>query len=132
MISLAYFGEEQSVEQIRAMREQAQRDVEAKDDQVHSYAMSFCDEYVTDARSVLSYLAWDRPRVEAAVKNAGVPVAVIYGDKDDRVNPEWLQTMVSSGVTVRSVAGANHFFDLTHEFELFDQVLDALREVRHG
>ncbi len=132
LISLAYFGEEQSTERLIAMRDRAVRDIQSGEERVRAYSLSFCGEYVTDATNLLSYLEWDRSRVETAVRDAFVPVAIIYGDKDDRVDRNWLETLASLGVTVRSVAGANHFFDLSHEFDLFDEVLAVLEEARHG
>jgi len=61
-----------------------------------------------------------------------VPVTVIYGDRDERIDKAWIENLRSGGVAVRPVAGANHFFDLAHEFDLLDEVLRVISEGSHG
>ena len=60
-----------------------------------------------------------------------MPVTVIYGDRDERIDKAWIETCALDAWPVRLVAGANHF-DLAHEFDLLDEVLRAISEDSHG
>jgi pimeloyl-ACP methyl ester carboxylesterase len=93
----------------------------------------YCTQYVTTAANLASYLDWDRERLRAALsKGVGAPVTVIYGDRDEHVDQAWLAGLGAHGVGLRPVAGANHFFDLEHEFDLLDEVLELISGARHG
>jgi len=122
LISLTYFGEEQGAEQSKALRARATDDIDRDAGSMNPYALVYCKKYVTTAAGFLSYLDWDRDRVGRALKAGTSPVTVIFGDKDRRIDKAWLNSLRFGPVTVRAVAGANHFFDLTNEFDLFDEV----------
>ena len=132
LISLSYFGEEQGAAMFTTLRERAQRDLASMPEGVHPYALSYCKEYVTTPAALLSYLEWDKGRMTAALASSSVPVTVIYGSNDKRIDAEWLESLSGGGVTVRMVDGANHFFDLAHELDLLDEVLRELNRGRRG
>lgn len=91
-----------------------------------SYALGFCREYITTPRKLLSYLAWDAARLRSVLLASKVPVAVIYDSGDDRVDLAWMRELQLGGVQVRAVEGADHFFDHSHEFALFDEVVSLV------
>lgn len=132
LISLSYFGEEQGPDRHEQLRARARRDFAGNPEGIHSYALTFCREYVTGPAQLLSYLDWDKVLLNDALGRSPVPVTVIYGDGDRRVDHQWLEALRDGGVQVRSVHGANHFFDLAHEFELIDEVLDVIDGGTHG
>ncbi len=132
LISLSYFGEEQGRVHHERLRARARRDFAGNPEGINSYALTFCREYVTGPAQLLSYLDWDKVLLNEALGRSPVPVTVIYGDGDRRVDHQWLEKLRDGGVQVRSVHGANHFFDLAHEFELIDEVLDVIDGGTHG
>ena len=132
LISLSYFGEELSADALAQLRRRAERDLATTPDAMSRYSLTYCTTYVTHASGLLSYLQWDRDVLGKALKTARVPVTVIYGERDNRIDQRWLQGLRTGGVTVRAVPGANHFFDLAHEFDLLDEVLDVIGRQGHG
>jgi alpha-beta hydrolase superfamily lysophospholipase len=132
LISLSYFGEEQGPELFADLRERARRDQEAAPDAVQPYALSYCREYVTTPQNLLSYLDWDKSAMTRSLTRSVVPVSVIYGGGDKRIDAAWLESLDGSGVSVHRVPGANHFFDLAHEFDLLDEVLQLINRDAHG
>lgn len=132
MISLTYFGEEQGSERSRTLMARAGDDLIRDREAISAYPLVFCDDYVTTAANYLSYLGWGRARLEQALISAPTPVTVVYGDKDRRIDSDWLDALRLGGVTVRPVPGANHFFDLAHEFDLFDEVAQLIAGGNHG
>jgi len=70
--------------------------------------------------------------LKLALLAANVPVTLILGEKDERADEAWRDSLAVGGVAVRTVAGADHFFDLAHEFELLDEVVKVIMETDHG
>lgn len=132
LVSLSYFGEEQGPERLAALEARAADAMARSDDSVQTYALSYCRNYVTTADRLMSYLDWDKEHLRAALLKIPAPITVIYGDRDDRIDREWLQTLGRAGVGLRAVAGANHFFDLAHEFDLLDEVVLVMAGDNHG
>mgnify|MGYP000261220425 CR=1 FL=1 len=117
LVSLSYFGEEQGPELLAELRARAERDLGAAPDAMQPYALSYCREYVTTPQNLLSYLAWDKPSMTYALNRSPVPVSVIYGGGDKRIDAEWLRSLDGGGISVHMVPGANHFFDLAHDLD---------------
>lgn len=132
LISLAEFDAEQNPEQLASLRARATADLARDPNAVAAYALSYCKRYVTTPAGLLSYLAWDSARLQDVLLRLNQPVTVIFGLSDDRIDAAWLASLGDAGVALRAVAGADHFFSSTHEFDLLDEVLDALSEVAHG
>ena len=132
LISLSYFGEEQGSDRRDRLRARARHDLARDPTGMYRYALTFCRHYVTGPSQLLSYLDWDEALMREALGRSPVPVTVIYGDHDRRVDARWLEALRDGGVIVRSVHGASHFFDLAHEFELLDEVLDVIDGGTHG
>lgn len=132
LISLSYFGEEQGPRQVERLLERARADLAAHADAMRPYALAYCKTYVTTAGNLLSYLEWGRERLRDALLRSSTPVTVVVGDRDQRIDRPWLEQLREGGVALRAVAGANHFFDLAHEFDLLDEVLATIAEYSHG
>lgn len=132
LVSLSYFGEEQGPDEAGFLRARATADQTLAADAMYRYSLSYCKTYVTTPSNLLSYLKWDKERLMLALTGSEVPVSVIYGDRDERIDKVWIETLRTGGAAVRPVAGANHFFDLAHEFDLLDEVLRAISEGGHG
>ena len=123
----AWDGQDSSVAMVRATDAVARGSTE-----LDTYPLGFCKDYVTTATAFLSYLMWDQDRVKTALSASPIPVTIIYGEKDARIERAWLNSLQGNNVTVRSVPGAGHFFDLAYEFDLLDEVVDVITEVGHG
>ncbi len=105
----------------RALREQDGSPVTAQ--------LSFCRKYVATPASVLSYMRWDRPRTLAALRAHHNNVLLIMGGSDDRLAAHWLEQLKGTGVQLKVVAGASHFLDGEHEFDLMDGALEFLSRI---
>lgn len=132
LVSLSYFGEEQGAEEVERLRARALADQAARGEAMRHYALTYCHRYVTTPANLLSYLDWDRDRLREALLRSPVAVTVIYGDRDQRIDLAWIEELRQGGVSVRAVAGANHFFDLAHEFDLLDEVVASIDGLGHG
>lgn len=132
LVSMTAFSDAMGAEASEALRARATESVAEGTEQIELYSLGYCREYATTAAAFLSYLAWDRDRLKQALTGATVPVTVIFGDHDDRADRAWLNSLAVGGVHIRAVAGADHFFDLAHEFDLLDEVVKVITETGHG
>lgn len=132
LVSITAFGKVEGAEPVSTLRMRAASAPQKGIAELDTYALGFCKDYVSTAAAFLSYLDWDHDRLRLALSGSRVPVTIIFGEKDDRVEREWLESVRGDNVTVRGVPGADHFFDLAHEFELLDQVISVMAEANRG
>jgi len=132
LISMTAFGQIPVAEEDEILRARAMNALQDGDEEVGVYSLAYCSRYATTAAAFLSYLEWDRDRLKLALLAANVPVTLILGEKDERADEAWRDSLAVGGVAVRTVAGADHFFDLAHEFELLDEVVKVIMETDHG
>lgn len=132
LVSMVSFDRLPDGEGLAALRQRAAGRQAHAGDEIDVYSLGYCRKYVTTAAALLSYLDWDRGRLKRALIAADVPVTVIFGDKDEQADRDWLASLASGGVQVRGVAGADHFFDLAHEFDLLDEVVKVISESDRG
>lgn len=85
-----------------------------------------CKNYVSPPAALLSYLMLSQRSILDSVAKSAVPVKVIMGGEDDRMEAGWVEKLVSRGIAVRVIPGASHFFDNQYEFDLQEAVLQAL------
>ncbi len=98
---------------------------------LHPYHLIFCKNYTATPDSYLSYIKWSSDAVLGLLRKRHVPVTVIMGGSDNRFGPDWINSMRTTGVTVKVIPGATHFFDTTHEFELLDELQNCLGSPQH-
>ena len=131
--SPVYFGEYYPPDLVAAQIARAEQQRRSGSSTLDRYALTFCNRnFVATPKSYLSYAAWDRSQVLASVRDARVPVKVVFGTADPRATSEWQDGLRQAGAAVKLIPGATHFFDATHEFELLDLIRDALRSVDDG
>lgn len=132
VIAISLVRTHQSLAQNAEQIQQAQQRIAAKDNGLHAYAMSFCKQYMATAQSYLSYARWDDTRVMGVLsqlqKNQ-VPVYVIIGSADKRIDAQWLEALQPRVTELAVVDGANHFFSHVHEFDLNDRLESILTEL---
>ena len=109
----------------------AEQRIANKDKALHSYALSFCKEYMSTPQGYLSYAKWDDQRVTTILhklKAKDVPLYTIIGDKDTRIDAHWIKLM-ETHTSLTVIEGANHFFSHMHEFELNDRLEVILEDI---
>ena len=92
------------------------------DGKIQSFALGFCKKYLTTEAYYHSYIDWGSTQMIDAIKHARHPVSIILGTADKRILPAWKKSLEEAGINIVYIDGANHFFDSTHEFDLFDTV----------
>lgn len=129
LVSLSYFGERrfsyETEESARRAREAAGRN----DQNLLEFGLGHCKKYITSGANFLSYYNWSKENTLKTLGMIDTPTSVIIGEADQRVDRDWIQQLQASGVDVRPVDEANHFFDSTHEFDLQEVVEDILRQM---
>ena len=118
---------------IRASQIAAAQAREARNDRsLKLYALSYCKTFMAEPRSYLSYARWDDARVTdalARLRDRKLPVYVVFGSKDNRIDDEWVQESRRRAAQVTVIEGANHFFSSVHEFELGDRLETILTHI---
>lgn len=132
LISPSYFGEELGVERQRRLMARVEEDLQRGGSELGAYVLGHCQRYVTSADRLLSYLAWDRARLDLVLSSGGIPLSVVYGEHDEQIDLAWLASLGDAGVSLRRVAAARHFFDLASEDDLSEEVLDVIVGDGHG
>lgn len=79
----------------------------------------------------LSYTKWTPRVVSETLGNLSIPLRVILGTEDSRVNdmpdPQFYNRLEQQGATMIRIKGANHFFDDEHAELLNQKVLDSIK-----
>lgn len=108
---------------------EAQERVRHGDRSLQMYTYTYCrNNFLAPAYVYLSYTAWSRQRVLAALKHSPVEVNIIMGSEDERFQENWVHALRQTGATVYLIKGASHFFDSHNEFDLHDTILSLLDE----
>ena len=87
------------------------------------YSLDFCQSYPTTPEAFHSYIGWGPQQILQALQQARMPVYVIFGSMDKRLSPDWFKAVSDSDISIEIVAGADHFFDSTHEFDLLETAI---------
>lgn len=93
------------------------------------YRLSYCNRFVASPSSFASYGRWDSEQVLEGLSGVSRETRVILGGGDIRLPRNWAQRLRSRGAKVSVIDGAGHFFDDRYEFDLLDEVLEALAEM---
>jgi len=102
------------------------------DSSLQPYTLSFCKTFMATPRSYLSYARWDNKRVIeslARLHERKLPVYVVIGSKDNRIDDEWVRELRRYATQVTVIEGANHFFSSVHEFDLSDRLEAILARI---
>ena len=123
-------------EQKAAVRARQIADAEARlarhDRSLQPYALSFCKTFMANPQSYLSYARWDDNRVMDSLtrlQERRVPVYVVIGSKDNRIDDEWVKELRRRAYQVSVIEGANHFFSSVYEFDLSDRLETILHRI---
>lgn len=91
-------------------------------------AFSFCKQYQSTPRGLLSYMEWSPDRIVASIENSKLPMAFIVGSRDDRLGPDWIRRLQATPAHTYVIDGANHFMDGQHEFDMLERLLGELKD----
>lgn len=89
--------------------------------------LSFCETYTAPASMYASYKQWSADRILAALKRSGPRTDLIQGTADTFAPPNWEGRLAGTPARVHRIAGANHFMEGTHEFDMLDILLGILK-----
>ena len=95
-----------------------------------SQQISFCKKYLSTPDDLVSYIRWDQPRTLAALKNSPVRTQLIMGGADEMIGATWVKSLKQEKVPMVILAGANHFMDGEHEFDLLENALEFLTSIQ--
>ncbi|MDP1681941.1 MAG: alpha/beta fold hydrolase [Burkholderiales bacterium] len=112
---------------VAAMLSDAKKRIARGETQLVSYPLGYCKQYMSTPQSFLSYARWNRPDILRLSRQSKVPLEVIMGGSDDRMGEDWPEKLRSAGNSVQVIAGANHFFDAEHEFDMLDLTVSLLK-----
>ncbi|MCU7935538.1 MAG: alpha/beta fold hydrolase [Candidatus Thiodiazotropha sp. (ex Dulcina madagascariensis)] len=125
-ISLIPFAQGPIAKAGSADKRRAETDLLSAGDKMHRYPLAFCDKYTTTPGNYLSYLDWDQPRALNTIVGLKRKPSIILGSKDIRLGAAWKPRLQALKADIFEIEGANHFFDHTHEFDLFDTIEQLL------
>ncbi|MFV1983363.1 MAG: alpha/beta hydrolase [Thiohalomonadales bacterium] len=111
---------------IKSYLTKAQEYAKNNDTRLHEYPISYCKKYISPAKDYISYARWDKQTIISELNKLNIPISVILGSKDIRVDKNWISLLKKANLNLIIIQGANHFFDTAHEFDLNDKVLNEL------
>lgn len=125
--SLLDVSREVDSEKFQAYTKDAMNRIRRNDNTLGEYAVSYCKKYMAPARAYMSYASWSRQSILDSIKNVKIPITVILGGKDKRLDPNWKSDLMKHGAKVIMLDEANHFFSGGQEFELLDSIQGLLK-----
>jgi len=105
---------------------QAKMKLRNNDRSLSTYKISYCNKYVSPAKSYLSYAEWSKSDILKLIGSINVPLGIILGSKDKRIDVSWSKKLKKTSAQVILIEGANHFFDDEYEFDLMDEITELL------
>jgi len=111
---------------IKSYLTKAQEYAKNNDTRLLEYPISYCKKYISPAEDYISYARWDKQTIISELNKLNIPISVILGSKDIRVDKNWISLLKKANLNLIIIQGANHFFDTAHEFDMNDKVLNEL------
>ena len=104
--------------------------IAANDSSIRNFTLAYCIEnYAAPAADYLSYASWNSKRALDTLRKLKPKLksSIIMGGNDIPVYPGWVEDMKKTGTSVSVIPGANHFFSAGNEFELYEQILELIK-----
>ncbi len=98
----------------------------ARADGIGEYALGFCQHFPATVAAYHSYVGWGPEQMLETIQAHSQQLSVIIGSGDRRIKQSWVDTLHHSGIELKVIEGANHFFDSAHGFDLQDAVEELL------
>jgi pimeloyl-ACP methyl ester carboxylesterase len=128
MISLTDVEVKQDAGQRATLAKALKARVARNDRTLAQAELGHCQKYVGPPAALLSYMSLSRQGILDALVRSPVAAQAIMGGDDERMGPDWVDTLAARGIAVRVIPGATHFFDNQYEFDLQEAVLEAVAE----
>jgi pimeloyl-ACP methyl ester carboxylesterase len=125
VIGVSLVRTEQASQVVTRQTAAAEARLARHDTSLKPYALAFCKEFMAKPETYLSYAHWSDAHVLdvlARLKKRRIPVYVVLGSKDNRIDSAWVKTLRVSASQVAVIEGANHFFSSLYEFDLNEQL----------
>ena len=116
-------------QKVHTQLEQAKGAIKSGNHALQEYKISYCKQFVSTPASFVSYAEWDKDRILRLLSDITIPVHIIMGSSDKRMDKNWPSTLIKQGSKLSIISGANHFFSNEYEFELHDKVLEILNSL---
>jgi len=110
----------------------AQKLMKQKSEQLVQYKLSYCTNFTATPQSYLSYAKWNNKHIIRTMKHLKkkkLPIYIINGSKDNRINSNWTRTLKANTKQVSVIEGANHFFASVYELELADSLEEVIAQI---
>ena len=122
LISLAYFGDQPNSKTTPENITRARKLLADGEEKPSEFGFVYCDKYVSLPSSYLSYIDWNQKKVTETLSETNVPLSMLFGSGDKRIDLSWPPFLKESGMNVTIIEGADHFFHKHHEFDLLDYI----------
>lgn len=126
LISLVHADQDLPAAEKVAMQARLQTQLGQAESMPDRYQISFCKNYLSLPQAFNSYLEWGEKHLKTALHSLQVPVNIIIGGKDNRIDSEWIDSLQMEHLTTHLIKGANHFFDDEFEFDIQEKVESLL------
>ena len=126
LTSLTFIGRDIEPAIWQALSNKAEQALRTHQISPDKYRLSFCLKYITLPKAFLSYSQFNANYTANMVGRLKVPVHIIIGGKDGRIDINWVKKLSSGKTKIKIIEGANHFFDAEHEFDIQESILDSL------
>jgi len=126
LISLIPYGHAPLNKETPEQRQQARQAQRLHPETLQEYSLVYCDRYPSTPAGYLSYVDWDQTASLAAIREIALPITVIIGSEDKRIDPLWRDRLKTLPIRLIEIEQANHFFDQHTEFELLEAVESVL------
>lgn len=127
VIALSLVDAERQSDPRTTMVIDAKKSIARGETQLMNYTLGYCKKYIGTPQSFWSYAHWHRADILRLVRQSEVPLEVIMGGEDDRMGADWPRQLGAAGNHVQVIAGANHFFDAEHEFDVLELTISILK-----
>ncbi|MDQ1362371.1 MAG: hypothetical protein QG652_231 [Pseudomonadota bacterium] len=112
-----------------AASKKAAKLLQSKDNSIQNFTLAYCiDNYSAPASEYMSYAVQDFRRILQTLHSVQTKTTVIMGGNDIPVYPNWLKDIKDAGARVKVIDGADHFFGSGTEFELYDDIMQAIAD----
>lgn len=108
----------------------AKKLVKNNDKSLRKYKISFCDSnFTSPAKQYLSYISWSGDKLIDSAKKAKTPLYSIIAGHDLTFRKSWANELAQSGVKIKVIKNAGHFFDAESEFDFIDTIQDQIKSI---
>jgi hypothetical protein len=108
--------------------ERAKHLVAIGDSSLQRFSLAYCKgNYLSPASMFLSYMKWDTSYVIKIIKQTKIPILVISGSSDRDFGGAWPIILRSSGIPVKIINDADHFFSSPLELDFHDALLAYIK-----